>query len=227
MSIGKIFSDNSYPRHFLWVERFQSACPAAQRRKNSWKRKIYRKSFGRELSIRRRFGCCPVHDSRTPPNPISFPALALYAKERRWNLPPILTPTKVSRTQPLPREDYLLRLTAYPSLPDALFYQAVFGGNLDNTRAFLHLNRKQLGDERTKGRGDYSADGIRGGLTYQYGERSELAVDAALDLEESQLADDRTGRITHYWKRGTTSPFQCPLGTREFLNEDALRYPST
>lgn len=115
--------------------------------------------------------------------PQLIPAFALYAKERRWNLPPILTPTKVSRTQPSPREDYLLRLTAYPSLPDALFYHAVFGGNLDNTRAFLHLNRKQLGDERTRGRGDYSADGIRGGLTYQYGERSELAVDAALDLK--------------------------------------------
>ena len=115
--------------------------------------------------------------------PQLIPALALYAKERRWNLPPILTPTKVSRTQPLPRENYLLRLTAYPSLPDALFYQAVFGGNLEDTRAFLYLNRKQLGNERTKGRGDYSADGIRGGLTYQYGERSELAVDAALDLK--------------------------------------------
>ena len=115
--------------------------------------------------------------------PQLIPALALYAKERRWNLPPILTPTKVSRTQPGPRENYLLRLTAYPSLPDALFYQAVFAGNLDNTRAFLHLNRKQLGDERTKGRGDYNADGIRGGLTYQYGERSELAVDAAVDLK--------------------------------------------
>lgn len=115
--------------------------------------------------------------------PQLIPTLALYAKERRWNLPPILTPTKVSRTRPLPRENYLLRLTAYPSLPDALFYQAVFGGNLDNTRAFLHLNRKQLGDERTKKRGDYSADGIRGGLTYHYGERSELAVDAALDLK--------------------------------------------
>ena len=85
--------------------------------------------------------------------PRLIPALALYAKERRWNLPSILTPTKVSRTQPSPRENYLLRLTAYPSLPDALFYQAVFAGNLDNTRAFLHLNRRQLGDERTKGRG--------------------------------------------------------------------------
>ncbi len=130
--------------------------------------------------------------------PHLIPALALYAKERRWNLPPILTPTKVSRTQPLPREDYLLRLTAYPSLPDALFYQAVFGGNLDNTRAFLHLNRKQLGDERTKGRGDYSADGIRGGLTYQYGERSELAVDAALNLENLN------------WL--TTEPENTPIG---------------
>ncbi|MDE0502473.1 MAG: hypothetical protein OXI86_00210, partial [Candidatus Poribacteria bacterium] len=115
--------------------------------------------------------------------PQLIPSLALYTKERRWNLPPILTPTKVSRTAPLPREDYLLRLTAYPSLPDALFYQATFGGNLDNTRAFLHLNRGQMGDERTKKRGDYSADGIRGGLTHQHAERSELAVDAALDLK--------------------------------------------
>ena len=145
--------------------------------------------------------------------PQLIPALALYAKERRWNLPPILTPTKVSRTQPLPRENYLLRLTAYPSLPDALFYQAVFGGNLDNTRAFLHLNRKQLGDERTKGRGHHSADGIRGGLTYQYGERSELAVDAALDLKNLNWLTTEQGnsqigkevqhlRSTARWEQG-------------------------
>ena len=125
----------------------------------------------------------PRERFKDPAKPQLIPALALYAKERRWNLPPILTPTKVNRTQPSPRENYLLRLTAYPSLPDALFYHAVFGGNLEDTRAFLHLNRKQLGAERTKGRGDYSADGIRGGLTHQYGERSELAVDAALDLK--------------------------------------------
>ena len=118
-----------------------------------------------------------------PAKPSFIRALALYAKERRWNLPPLLTPTKVSRTQPLPRENYLLRLTAYPSLPDALFYQAAFAGNLEDTRAFLHLNREQLGDERTQGRGAYNVDDIRGGLTHQYGERSELAVDAALNLK--------------------------------------------
>ena len=128
--------------------------------------------------------------------PQLIPALALYAKERRWNLPPIQTPTKVSRTQPLPRENYLLRLTAYPSLPDALFYQAVFGGNLEDTRAFLHLNRRQLGDERTKGRGDYSADGIRGGITHQYGDRSELAVDAALDLKNLNWLTTEPGNGT-------------------------------
>ena len=145
--------------------------------------------------------------------PQLIPALALYAKERRWNLPPILTPTKVSRTKPLPREKYLLRLTAYPSLPDALFYRAVFGGNLEDTRAFLHLNRKQLGNERTKGRGDYSADGIRGGLTYQYDERSELAVDAALDLKNlnwlgTEPGNNRIGKeVQHFrsnarWEHG-------------------------
>ncbi len=145
--------------------------------------------------------------------PQLIPALALYAKERRWNLPPILTPTKVSRTQPLPRENYLLRLTAFPSLPDALFYRAIFGGNLEDTRAFLYLNRKQLGDERTKGRGDYSADGIRGGLTYQYGERSELAVDAALDLKNlnwlgTEPGNNRIGKeVQHFrsnarWEHG-------------------------
>ena len=110
-------------------------------------------------------------------------ALALYTKERRWNLPPVLTSTKVSRTRPLPRENHFLRLTAYPSLPDALFYQAAFAGNLEDTRAFLHLNREQLGDERTQGRGAYNADEIRGGLTYQYAERSELAMNASLNLK--------------------------------------------
>ena len=154
----------------------------------------------------------PRERFKDPAKPQLIPALALYAKERRWNLPPILTPTKVSRTQPSPRENYLLRLTAYPSLPDALFYHAVFGGNLEDTRAFLHLNRKQLGAERTKGRGDYSADGIRGGLTHQYGERSELAVDAALDLKNLNWLATEPGnsigkevqhlRSTARWEQG-------------------------
>ena len=148
-----------------------------------------------------------------PAKPSFIRALALYAKERRWNLPPLLTPTKVSRTQPLPRENYLLRLTAYPSLPDALFYQAAFAGNLEDTRAFLHLNREQFGDERTQGRGDYNVDGIRGGMTYQYGERSELAVDAALNLKNlNWLATEpgmpltgkevRSLRSTARWEQG-------------------------
>ena len=111
-------------------------------------------------------------------------ALAQYAKERRWNLPPILTPSKVSTTQLLPPKNYLLRLTVYPSLPDSLFYQAIFAGHLDKTRGFLHLHRKQLGEERTKGRGDYNVDAVRGELTYQYREQSEIALDAALHLKD-------------------------------------------
>jgi hypothetical protein len=87
--------------------------------------------------------------------------LALYAKERRWNLPPIITPGKVAKAEAAPPQNYTLHLSAYPSLPDSLFYNVLFGGHADETRGYLRLDRKQLGDERTKGRGDYNVDGVR------------------------------------------------------------------
>ena len=109
--------------------------------------------------------------------------LALYAKERRWNLPPISTPHKVTKPGPPPPKNYMFLFSAYPSLPDSLFYKVRFGGHLNETRGFLHLNRQQLGDKRTKGRGDYSVDGLRGGLSYQYRPLSELSFDIGLNLK--------------------------------------------
>jgi hypothetical protein len=110
--------------------------------------------------------------------------LALYAKERRWNLPPIITPGKVAKAEAAPPQNYTLHLSAYPSLPDSLFYNVLFGGHVDETRGYLRLDRKQLGDERTKGRGDYNVDGVRAGFGYQYQPLSELSADVGLYLKD-------------------------------------------
>ena len=111
-------------------------------------------------------------------------SIALYAKERLWNLPPIVTPQKAVKPAPPPVKHYTIHLTAYPSLPESLFYQVLFAGRLDQTRGFLRLNRQQFGDKRTKERGDYHVDGFRGGLNYQYQELSEIALDLGLSLKD-------------------------------------------
>ena len=119
-------------------------------------------------------------------------ALALYAKERRWNLPPISTPHKVAKLGAPPPKNYMFLFSAYPSLPDSLFYKMRFGGHLNETRGFLHLNRQQLGDKRTQGRGDYSVDQLRGGLSYQYQPLSEFSLDIGLNLKTlSWLAESQ------------------------------------
>ena len=110
-------------------------------------------------------------------------AIALYPKERLWNLPPATTPQKaVKPTVPSPK-NYSFHLSAYPSLPESLIYNVLFAGRTKQTHGFLHLNRQQLGEARTKERGDYNLDGIRGGLSHQYQELSELSLNLDLNLK--------------------------------------------
>ena len=59
----------------------------------------------------------------------------------------------------------------------------LFAGRTNQTRGFLHLNRQQLGNARTKERGDYNLDGIRGGFSHQYQELSEISFDLGLNLK--------------------------------------------
>ena len=110
-------------------------------------------------------------------------AIALYPKERLWNLPPAATPQKAVKPTPPPPKNYRFHLTAYPSLPESLFYQVLFAGRTEKTHGFLHLDRQQLGNLRTEERGDYNLDGIRGGLSYQYQELSEISLDLGLNLK--------------------------------------------
>ncbi len=119
-----------------------------------------------------------------PSEPRLIEAIGLYAKERLWNLPPIFTPQKAVGPEPPQPKDHFISLMAYPSLPKSLFYQLLFAGRFNETQGFLHLNRQQFGDERTKGRGDYNVDGFRGGLSYQYRGLSEIALDVGLNLKD-------------------------------------------
>ena len=110
-------------------------------------------------------------------------AIALYPKERLWNLPPTTTPQKAVKPTTPPPKNYKVHLSAYPSLPESLVYQVLFAGRTKQTRGFLHLNRQQLGNARTKERGDYNLDGIRGGFSHQYQELSEISFDLGLNLK--------------------------------------------
>ena len=110
-------------------------------------------------------------------------AIALYPKERLWNLPPATTPQKAVKPTAPPPKNYSFHLSAYPSLPESLIYQVLFAGRTNQTHGFLHLNRQQLGNARTKERGDYNLDGIRGGLSHQYQELSEISLGFGLNLK--------------------------------------------
>ena len=110
-------------------------------------------------------------------------AIALYPKERLWNLPPTATPQKAVKPTTPPPKNYRLHLTAYPSLPESLFYQVLFAGRTEGTHSFVHLNRQQLGNARTKERGNYNLDGVRGRLSHRYQELSEISFDLGLNLK--------------------------------------------
>ena len=110
-------------------------------------------------------------------------AIALYPKERLWNLPATTTPQKAVKPTAPPPKNYRVHLSAYPSLPESLAYQVLFAGRTEQTHGFLHLNRQQLGDTRTKERGDYNLDGIRGGFSHQYQKLSEISLDLGLNLK--------------------------------------------
>ena len=110
-------------------------------------------------------------------------AIALYPKERLWNLPPTATPQKAVKPTTPPPKNYRLHLTAYPSLPESLFYQVLFAGRTEGTHGFVHLNRQQLGNARTKERGNYNLDGVRGRLSHRYQELSEISFDLGLNLK--------------------------------------------
>ena len=110
-------------------------------------------------------------------------AIGLYPKERLWNLPPTTTPQKAVKPTAPPPKNYSFHLSAYPSLPESLIYQVLFAGHTKQTYGFLHLNRQQLGNARTKERGDYNLDGIRGGLSHEYQELSEISLGFGLNLK--------------------------------------------
>ena len=122
-------------------------------------------------------------------------AIALYPKERLWNLPPTTTPQKAVKPTAPPPKNYSFHLSAYPSLPESLIYQVLFAGRTKQTHGFLHLNRQQLGEARTKERGDYNLDGIRGGLSHQYQELSEISLDLGLNLKALEWLPLTSGEI--------------------------------
>ena len=126
-----------------------------------------------------------------PLTPQLIHAIGLYPKERLWHLPPTATPQKAVKPTAPPPKDYRLHLTAYPSLPESLFYQVFFAGHIEKTRGFLRLDRQQLGNARTKERGNYHLDGVRGGFSHRYQELNEISLDLGLSLKALEWLPNR------------------------------------
>ncbi len=141
-------------------------------------------------------------------------ALALYPKERLWNLPPATTPQKAVKPTAPPPKNYTVHLTAYPSLPESLIYNVLFAGRTKQTHGFIHLNRQQLGNTRTKERGDYNLDGIRGGFSHQYQELSDISLDLGLNLKALEWLPLTSGEID----RETSNPQKDLMFFRSDLN---------
>ena len=125
-----------------------------------------------------------------PLKPKLISAMGMYAKERLWNLPPISTPQKAVAPKVAQLKTHIVNFTAYPSLPDSLYYRALFGGHSNRTRGFLYLDGKQLGDKRTKKLGDYNFNSVRGELSYQHQDKNEISFDVGLDLKDLNWLSD-------------------------------------
>jgi hypothetical protein len=110
--------------------------------------------------------------------------LGIYAKERPWNLPDILTPPKFtpSRKSGLLKNSLVL-LTIYPSFPQALFYQGFLSGHLEDMDGLLYFNRQNLFDSRTENRGKYNVDNFRGVWGYNYRDLTNLKADIRYDAK--------------------------------------------
>jgi len=120
--------------------------------------------------------------------------LGIYAKERPWNLPDILTPQRVVISKPGKARDSLVLLKAYPGLPKSLSYQLLFAGDFEETSGLLYINRYHWDDKRTKGRGKYNADNFHGALGYHYKDKAKLNLSAKYDGKNLYWLKDTTPR---------------------------------
>ena len=110
--------------------------------------------------------------------------LGIYAKERPWNLPDILTPPRfVPAKESGLLKDSLVLLTVYPSYPQALFYQGFLSGRFEDMDGLLYFNRQNLFDNRTENRGKYNIDNFRGSWGYHYQDLTDLEVDIRYDAK--------------------------------------------
>jgi hypothetical protein len=109
--------------------------------------------------------------------------LGIYAKERPWNLPDILTPSRFVASESRALKDSLVLLTVYPSFPNALFYQGLLSGCFEYMDGLFYFNRQNLFDSRTENRGQYNVDNFRGVWGYQYRDLTDFKVDLQYDAK--------------------------------------------
>jgi hypothetical protein len=115
--------------------------------------------------------------------------LAIYAKERPWNipdiwnLPGISTPSRFVASEQRTLKDSLVLLTVYPGFPNALFYQGFLAGRFENMDGLLYFNRQNLFESRTENRGQYNVDNFRGVWGYHYKDLTDFKVDVQYDAK--------------------------------------------
>ncbi len=119
-----------------------------------------------------------------PSKPKLIHSLALYAKERLWNLPPNIVPNKLVHLDGHPLKGHHFSMIAYPSLPESFFYKVILAGQTNQTNGFVSLTRNQIGKERTDDRGNYNLDLFHGGLGYRYAAHSSLKLNLGMNLKE-------------------------------------------
>jgi len=135
----------------------------------------------------------PFTDMADPP---LIDYLGIYAKERPWNLPDILTPQRVIISTPPSVKDSLVIIKAYPGLPQSLSYQILLASDFEEARGQLYINRHHWGDKRTKGRGKYNIDNFYGSLGYHYKDKANFNLNAGYDAKNlNWLEKDDTGEI--------------------------------
>lgn len=107
--------------------------------------------------------------------PLIGQSLGIYPKERLWNLPDILTPSKVDLKKSAESDNYLISLEARPRLPGSFLYNVLFAGDIQPIRGLINIDSQHLGDKFTKNRGEYNLNRFHTSVGYSSGDLEQSA----------------------------------------------------
>lgn len=117
--------------------------------------------------------------------------VTLGHKERLWYITPTSPPSALPKSPDRPKEDFLLSFSAYPGLPTALTYQALFIKSIENFQTMVEVSRKmfqsprsaKLASDPTKHQGNTSRDDLNTALAYR-NERTNIRTDLSYNAKD-------------------------------------------